>query len=146
MCWNIGLSDTAGRLSVTQNQTIYQLGYQFAPIIMNISSNEFYKQPAFYAIGHFSKFIPTGSVIIDVTQTTVTKAHSSVHDIQKDNRSIITSNNINCVSKLLGDQFPSPRTHSLGSGNPNTPPQEKTVLAVASKNPDGSHTVIIYNL
>ncbi|GAB6029650.1 hypothetical protein CHUAL_005385 [Chamberlinius hualienensis] len=30
-------------------------------IIVNTSSNEFYKQPQYYAIGHFSKFVPPGS-------------------------------------------------------------------------------------
>lgn len=36
--------------------------YGNAPIIVNATSNEFYKQPLYYAIGHFSKLIPPGSV------------------------------------------------------------------------------------
>lgn len=32
-----------------------------SPIIVNATSDEFYKQPMFYAIGHFSKFVIPGS-------------------------------------------------------------------------------------
>lgn len=32
-----------------------------SPIIVNATGQEFYKQPMFYAIGHFSKFVPRGS-------------------------------------------------------------------------------------
>jgi len=32
-----------------------------SPIIVNASSGEFYKQPMFYAMGHFSKFLPPES-------------------------------------------------------------------------------------
>ena len=35
-----------------------------APIIVNETSNEFYKQPMYYAMGHFSKYIPEESVRI----------------------------------------------------------------------------------
>lgn len=36
-----------------------------AAIIVNATADEFYKQPIFYAMGHFSKFIPNGSVRVD---------------------------------------------------------------------------------
>ncbi|CAH0696871.1 unnamed protein product [Spodoptera exigua] len=32
-----------------------------SPILVNAEDGEFYKQPMFYAIGHFSKFVPRGS-------------------------------------------------------------------------------------
>ncbi len=35
-----------------------------APIIVNETSNEFYKQSMYYAMGHFSKYIPEESVRI----------------------------------------------------------------------------------
>jgi glucosylceramidase len=35
-----------------------------SPIIINKSVDEFYKQPMYYALGHFSKYIPEGSVRI----------------------------------------------------------------------------------
>lgn len=34
------------------------------PIFVNGSRDEFYKQPMYYILGHFSKFIPEGSVRI----------------------------------------------------------------------------------
>ena len=37
-----------------------------AAIIVNGTGNEFYKQPLFYAMGHFSKFIPKDSIRIDL--------------------------------------------------------------------------------
>ncbi|CAH1363810.1 unnamed protein product, partial [Tenebrio molitor] len=36
-----------------------------SPIIVNATGGEFYKQPMFYHLGHFSKFVPMGSVRID---------------------------------------------------------------------------------
>lgn len=36
-----------------------------APIIVNASADEFYKQPLFYIIGHFSKYIQPGSVRLE---------------------------------------------------------------------------------
>ena len=33
-----------------------------SPIIVNSSAGEFYKQPMFYALGHFSKFVQRGSI------------------------------------------------------------------------------------
>ncbi|KAL3841983.1 hypothetical protein ACJMK2_020059 [Sinanodonta woodiana] len=33
-----------------------------SPVIVNKEKGEFYKQPMFYAMGHFSKFVPPGSV------------------------------------------------------------------------------------
>ncbi|GAB6021260.1 hypothetical protein CHUAL_003874 [Chamberlinius hualienensis] len=39
-----------------------------SPIIVNQDKDEFYKQPMFYALGHFSKFVSPGCVVIN-TQT-----------------------------------------------------------------------------
>lgn len=38
-----------------------------APIIISEDGKEFYKQPMFYALGHFSKFIVPGSVRLKTT-------------------------------------------------------------------------------
>lgn len=38
-----------------------------AAIIVNEEADEFYKQPMFYALGHFSKFLVPGSFRIDNT-------------------------------------------------------------------------------
>lgn len=37
-----------------------------APIIINKTSNEFYKNPIYYVLGHFSKFMPPGSKIMNL--------------------------------------------------------------------------------
>lgn len=44
----------------------YVHNYVDSPIITNATSGEIYKQPMFYAIGHFSRFITEGSVRIEV--------------------------------------------------------------------------------
>ena len=60
--------------------------------MVNITSDEFYKQPMFYAMGHFAKFIPEGSVRVDssakgdnlkgkVTYTTV--------DVESERRTVV---------------------------------------------------------
>lgn len=36
-----------------------------APLIVNASANEFYKQPMWHVMGHFSKFVPVDSYRID---------------------------------------------------------------------------------
>ncbi|XP_061173472.1 lysosomal acid glucosylceramidase-like [Saccostrea echinata] len=38
--------------------------YVDSPVIVNAEQDEFYKQPMFYAMGHFSKFLPSGSIRI----------------------------------------------------------------------------------
>ncbi|XP_042855799.1 putative glucosylceramidase 3 [Penaeus japonicus] len=52
--WNLAL-DTTGGPNWAANRVD-------APIIVNATADEFYKQPMFYALGHFSKFVPGGSV------------------------------------------------------------------------------------
>lgn len=42
------------------------MNFADAAIIVNTTGDEFYKQPMYYAIGHFSKFIPDGSVRIKI--------------------------------------------------------------------------------
>ncbi|XP_035448491.2 lysosomal acid glucosylceramidase [Spodoptera frugiperda] len=44
-----------------------------SPILVNAEDGEFYKQPMFYAIGHFSKFVPRGSRRIKVNVDCGTK-------------------------------------------------------------------------
>ncbi|CAG7689974.1 unnamed protein product [Allacma fusca] len=56
--WNLVL-DMVGGPNWVQN-------YQSAPIIVNAEKNEFYKNPSFYAMGHFSKFLPPKSVRIGI--------------------------------------------------------------------------------
>ncbi|KAM3728552.1 putative glucosylceramidase [Dirofilaria immitis] len=56
--WNLCL-DLKGGPNFVKN-------YVDAPIIVNGTADEFYKQPMFYILGHFSKFIPPGSIRIEL--------------------------------------------------------------------------------
>lgn len=40
-----------------------------SPIIVDADNDQFYKQPMFYALGHVSKFLPPGSVVLNSTTT-----------------------------------------------------------------------------
>lgn len=56
--WCLVLDESGGPSYV--NNTIE------SPVVFNTTGgNEFYKQPIFYVLGHFSKFIPPGSVRIE---------------------------------------------------------------------------------
>lgn len=57
MDWNLWLDEGGGPNYV--NNTVD------SPIIVNATANEAYKQPMFYAIGHFSKFIKEDSVRVE---------------------------------------------------------------------------------
>ena len=46
-----------------------------APIIVNPDQHEYYRQPSYYALAHFSKFIPPGSVRVDTP--VVSKANNN---------------------------------------------------------------------
>jgi glucosylceramidase len=39
-----------------------------SPVIVNAKEKEFYKQPMFYGLGHFSKFITEGSKRVKLTR------------------------------------------------------------------------------
>lgn len=57
MEWNLVLDPTGG--------PNYVKNFVDAPIITNAPAGEIYKQPMFYILGHFSRFIPEYSVRID---------------------------------------------------------------------------------
>jgi len=59
--WNICL-DTQGGVNWANN-------FVDSPIIVNATNDEFYKQPMFYVLGHFSKFIQRSSVRIASTHS-----------------------------------------------------------------------------
>ncbi|XP_076356538.1 lysosomal acid glucosylceramidase-like [Tachypleus tridentatus] len=58
--WNLAL-DLGGGPNWVNN-------FVDSPIIVNATAKEFYKQPMYYVLGHFSKFIPRGSYRIGVSQ------------------------------------------------------------------------------
>lgn len=54
--WNMALNLKGG--------PTYINNFVDSPIIVNSTAEEFYKQPMFYCLGHFSKFVPKDSVRI----------------------------------------------------------------------------------
>lgn len=54
--WNLALNEEGGPNWVGN--------FVDSPIIVIPQKDEFYKQPTFYAIAHFSKFVPPGSRVI----------------------------------------------------------------------------------
>ncbi|KAF2362207.1 Glycosyl hydrolase family 30 beta sandwich domain, partial [Trinorchestia longiramus] len=57
--WNLALDTVGG--------PHWPGGAMDSPIIVNAEADEFYKQPMHYALAHFSKFFPRGSVRVDVS-------------------------------------------------------------------------------
>lgn len=108
--WNLAL-DTKGGPNVNLPTD--------AAVIVNASSGEFYKNPIFYNLAHFSKFIPPGSRRVDVQSNQNTTAKSS----QTFSQHMFTN---------VGADWPAPVL-----------PQR--VFCVATVNPDNSSTVIVLN-
>lgn len=54
--WNLALDEGGG--------PNWSGNFVDAPVIVNNTVDEFYKQPMFYAMGHFSKYVPEGSLRI----------------------------------------------------------------------------------
>lgn len=67
--WNLLLNETGG-----PNNALNGLGVTDAPIVLNRNMTVMYKQPMFYALAHFSKFITPGSVRIDARLSGVDKS------------------------------------------------------------------------
>ncbi|XP_022098086.1 glucosylceramidase-like [Acanthaster planci] len=66
-----------------------------SPIIVDAERDVFYKQPMFYHMGHFSKFIYPGSVHIDLRVES--QAHTTLHSIafkRPDNSTVIVLLNV----------------------------------------------------
>ncbi|XP_043259521.1 lysosomal acid glucosylceramidase-like isoform X2 [Colletes gigas] len=59
--WNIALDKTGGPNWINN--------FVDAPIIVDPETDEFYKQPMYYALKHFSRFVDRGSVRISITDT-----------------------------------------------------------------------------
>lgn len=70
--WNIALDMEGG--------PNWMGNYADSPIIVNSDKAEFYKQPMFYAMGHFSKFVPPGAKVISYSSNS-TAAESGLHEI-----------------------------------------------------------------
>jgi len=73
--WNLALNESGG--------PNWAGNVVDAAVIINTSADEFYKQPMFYALGHFSKFVPPESMRIGIVGGTrsvkATAFHTSDH-------------------------------------------------------------------
>lgn len=70
--WNIALDMNGG--------PNWMGNYVDSPIIVNFEKGEFYKQPMFYAMAHFSKFVLPGAKVISYS-TNSTASESGIHEI-----------------------------------------------------------------
>ncbi|XP_038217339.1 putative glucosylceramidase 3 [Zerene cesonia] len=70
--WNMALNSTGGP-NWNQNDVD-------STIIVNATSGEFYKQPMFYVMGHFSKFVPRGSKRINTVRRYALQRNDKVYD------------------------------------------------------------------
>lgn len=62
--WNLCLNEHGG--------PNWAENYVDSPILVYGNRDEFIKQPMFYAMGHFSKFIPRGSQVVEVSSLSST--------------------------------------------------------------------------
>ncbi|XP_046675126.1 putative glucosylceramidase 4 [Homalodisca vitripennis] len=114
--WNIALDESGGPTGPSKVPLE-------ASVIINATRGEFYKQPIFYVLGHFSKFIQPGAKRIDVT---ISQDSISAHG-----------------KKFQGEMNVSTTASPFPTRKPDPP--SNVVLALATKNPDSSYTLIVYN-
>lgn len=64
-----------------------------APIIVNATSGEFYKQPTYYALSHFSKYVPSGSIRINAINSPFTLGIGTVAFLRPDSTIVVVLHN-----------------------------------------------------
>ncbi|CAD5231072.1 unnamed protein product [Bursaphelenchus xylophilus] len=83
--WNIFLDEQGGPNWVGN--------FVDAPIIVDAEKKVFYKQPMYYIMGHFSKFIPPESYRIQMTQSVDENAFEAVGFIVNGTRLVVVAHN-----------------------------------------------------
>ncbi|XP_076257707.1 lysosomal acid glucosylceramidase-like [Rhynchophorus ferrugineus] len=81
--WNMALDPSGGPTFIDN--------FVDSPIIVNSTSGEFYKQPMFYALGHFSKFVLPDSVRV-TTEVSSSKIRTLAFNRPDDKTVLIISN------------------------------------------------------
>jgi glucosylceramidase len=76
-----------------------------SPVIVNASAQEYYKQPMFYALGHFSKFLIPDSVRINLQTDINIENITTTAFLRPDNAIVIIVVNANDESVLLTIQL-----------------------------------------
>jgi len=72
-----------------------------AAILVNPKTDEFFKQPIHYGIGHVSKFVPPGSVRIEMSGERLPRNLQSVAFLRPDNGTVIVFLNKSVRFSLL---------------------------------------------
>jgi glucosylceramidase len=85
--WNIAL-DMEGGPNWVNN-------FVDAPIIINATAYEFYKQPFFYALGHFSKFLLPDSVKVQLSESEKIDKFETTAFVRPDNATVVIALNMN---------------------------------------------------
>ncbi|KAH3697023.1 lysosomal acid glucosylceramidase-like [Dreissena polymorpha] len=62
-----------------------------SPVIVNADKGEFYKQPMFYAMGHFSKFVRPGSKVISHVDNLPGSSDLQVIFVEREDNSIVAN-------------------------------------------------------
>lgn len=79
--WNICLNMSGG--------PNWNGGAVDSPIIVNLEKNEFYKQPMYYILGHFSKFILADSKVISISSSLPDLGIEYIGIINPDNSTVL---------------------------------------------------------
>jgi len=93
--WNLALDPTGG--------PNWSKNFVDSPIIVNATADEFYKQPMYYALGHYSKYIPEDSVRIhlDVEQKANFERFSATAFLRPDGMRTVVIVNRSDLEKLV---------------------------------------------
>lgn len=126
MDWNLAL-DTNGGPSMT-----YDID---AAVIINQTGAEFYKQPIFYALGHFSKFVPPGAKRVEVITS---ESESFTNKKSKSTNEPTEESLMEYIASLQSKT--SPRYYKQQNLS-----VTQEVQCIAFVNPNGSYTAIILN-
>lgn len=60
-----------------------------SPVIVNKEKREFYKQPMYYALGHFSRFMRPNSVVVGLRRNTQDARLKAISAVKKDSKHVI---------------------------------------------------------
>jgi len=86
--WSTGWTDWNLALSMSGGPN-WANNFVDAPIIVNPEKDEFYKNPMYYGLGHFSKFIPEGSVRIGLNITGYDRERIQMVGLERPDGSIV---------------------------------------------------------
>ena len=95
--WNIALNLKGG--------PNWAKNYDDSPVIVNATADEFYKQPMFYHLGHFSKFIPEGSVKIHSESNQSPLKFTAVQTPSKEMVLVVLNQSSDNISFTVKDSF-----------------------------------------